>query len=751
MPKLGVVGNNSQVFQAAQPAAPQQDGTLDFVMKLGEKYLAGKVAEKQQQMFVAGMQRVATGEALSDIKKDDPPFASLFGPTATIAGASAMAKIKNVDDFVTEQYGKLPELAKLDPQTAGKQMMEGMNKHLTGDPSVDSAIQSRIVEQLPVLMKAQTKANYAYVQDQNSRQWTAMVSSAAHTVQGAALNVARGTLNQDDFDRAKGNALALLQKPAGMDDKTYQKSVADYAKLQLAQGNHWIDRWMNESHDGQPSFYASVLSADDQLDIVKARDSAESNTAKQYGFNQYGAAIAEVMGGAVARSPAENQRRVNELNAQYMAETGSTTGIIDAKAATQMQTAVYKRAYARADAREDALYKQNLKNASDREKDKQNIRIATTMFGGGAGKFVAASGLPSGESDALFWQGFNEKAKANPAEAINYAITNYNQGASYVNPQLQNALTAPFRLLEGGGPIGPEFDQAQQVYAEMVKQPGGQAAADAYLGEDNAIKMDRYNGFLASGMLKQEAQQAAFGKPLIKGPKLDTKESAPEVDKALKDLYRVGGANQVLGFVPEMDDTNKAIVQQAVQPIMENLINNLGAGIPEAAKRAAPVVTRELDILGNVAIRKSSRQPSLAQAIGASQEDAGKVMFETMQLEAAKAGVNVDLNGFFQHLNSKVTGQELRDTGVSPDTGKFGTWDAWVHRGSIRVQRLNDATGPDGKPMQLYHGTITTPDGETASFSFDSNQVRKRLEETRIKPADRGTLKPSLDQSTILP
>jgi hypothetical protein len=715
-------------------------------MKLGERYATGKIAEKQQDMFRQGMQRVATGEALHDIKNDQPAFASVFGPTATIRGAQAMAKVKGVDDVTTEIYNRMPELAKMDPAAAGKQMMQSMQQHLTGDSDVDNVLQLKIVEQLPTLMKAQSKANYAYVQSESARQYAGMVNSAANTVQGAALNRANGITNDEDFGAAKTNALMSLRQPAGMDDATYRDTVKKLAINQMAQGNHWVDRWMNERIDGNPSFYESVLDVDDQTAIIKARQEAELTTAKQYGFNQYGAAIAQLSGQSAGMSPAQIQTQILRINEQYMAETGSQSGIISQKDMMAMQKASYSRAFRISDKRSEQNYESGLRTQEAFETRKAQIQGAITLMESGAGKFGISSGVPKPEYDQMVFDSWGVKqSMQTPEQASAFIVDNYNHGNEYVNPQLASMMQEPFRQLEGGGPIGAEFDRTQQIYTQLLSQPDGQATADAYLGTENAIRMEQYNRFIKSGSLSRiEAAQAVFGKPLVKNPGITTADNKATLDKALNDLSKKGGGGAWLRGIPDMDEGNKAILMEAAGPEMQMMMDNLNMTPEQAAKRAAPAVLRKLDILGPAVIRKMPGQDSLAMAIGSNQEDAGRAFFEVAQAEAKKNGVNVALGGWWETANSRqpkkgysITGDmvgraQAADTGATAFSGKFSPWQAMTTHGKLQVNRLKDQV-IDGQTVQIYHTTVVTPDGESASFTFDSRQVRKHFEKVDVK------------------
>lgn len=709
----------------------------NFLLKLGERYASGQLAQKQQQMFVDGMQRVATGEALSDIKQDQPAFASIFGDTASIQGAQAMAKVKAVDDFTTQAYGQMPELAKMSPSKAGKVLASGMQQHLTGDAAVDAVIQQRMVEQLPVLMKAQTKANYAYVQNEMSRQYSGSLSSAAQTMQGASLQLARGVISQEDFDVNRSNAVSMLQKPAGMADETYKKTIMETAQLQLSQGNHWYDRTLRQrGPNGEPSFYETVLDADDQKKLIDARVSAEARTAKQYGFNQYGSVIAELAGRAPGMAPAEIQKAVLQINKQYMAETGAESGIIDMNDATAMVKGSYSRSFALQDKAAELRMSQSLKDASDAAKSYAQLQKAIVMSNQGQGKFAMAAGVKQDEFDQVVYEQFQQLGQQAPDKAAALLVRNWGSGGEYINPHVENMLQSPFRQAEAGMPTGQSMVNSQAIYAEMTKLPGGQAAADAYLGKDGVIRMQNYNAAVNEGMSTTDAATFAFSKPILKGQRMDTNEFRPILDKALKEEYQAGGANG--WFQTPMYDSSKDILMAQVAPIASEFQANLGLSPEAAIKKALPIARQRYDVLGPLVVTKRPGEPELAQVLGTSREDAGKVAFETIQKEALKQGVNIDIAGMFDRVSN--------DTASGTMTGRFTPWDALTKSGQVSATRLRDVRDPKtGLMKQVYHATVYTPDGKSADFSFDSDQMKANLE-ARIskKPSQGGRLNPSV-------
>lgn len=715
-----------QGAQLAFAADTTPNPTLEVLGKMVDKFGGAWMEQRQEQMYVKGMQRVASGEALDQIKSEDPPFASIFGPTASVRGAQAMTQVQKINGFTTSIYGAMPELAKMPPEQAGKKMMEFMQSQLTGDVAVDNVVQTRIMEQMPALMQAQTKANYKFVQESMAKSHGMMVDSAASTVQGAAQQVAHGALSQADFDYARSNAINALAKPEGMADETYRENMKKLAINQMAKGNHWIDRWMNQrGENGEPSFYESVLSVDDQTEIIKARQTAERSTAINYGFNQYGAAIAELSGRSQGMSPAAIQQQVLAINKQYMAETGSETGIITQQDAMSMVKGSYRRSFSIVDKRAEIDYRAQVKEAGEARKEAVEISRAVSMLAGGSGKFTIAAGVDKNKVDQLFSSAVEMKLGAEDMEgAAKLIVDNYNHGGAYVNPYVQNLAQEPFRQAEGGGPIGAAWDDAQKMFGLLKARPDGTAAADAYFGADNVVRMEQYNRFLAGGVPRLEAQQAVFGKPLIRGQKLSNADSQPLVLEAVKSIAEKGGAGAWLRGVPDMDETNLAILTDAATQDMQLFVNNLAMSPKEAAKRASGAILRKVDVLGPVAIRKEEGQASLAEGIGASQEDAGRAMFDLMQLEAKRNGVNVPLGSWWSTANSRINryNQDAVIAGMQGGSGKFTGLSGMFGTGSVRVQRLRDQGD-----AQIYHATIYTNDGQSAQFTFDSNQVKEHF------------------------
>lgn len=715
-----VIGGGQQRYQAAYAPAPQKDSTSELLFKMAQPILQKKLEEVQQSKFVEGMQRVATGEAYQDIKKEDSPLSAIFGPSASVAGAAAMAKVKGVEDFNTQMYQDMQGMASMSPDEFRKHAVQGMQQHLTGDPDVDNVVQAKMVESLGPLMKTQAKANYAWQQQQTTNSFNGMLQSAGDKFHGIAQQFAQGIVSKDDFDLAKANLLQSSQPIAGMNPETYKKAIMDSAALAMNKGNMWVDRVFQQTgmYDG--------LDVDDQTKMIKVRDAAASKIKNEYGFNKYGAAIGELMGGAAGRSPAQNHAMANQINQRYMDETGSETGLLNMKDVISMDRSTYSRMFKM----QDKVQELTIKARMDAQAEGQLAQQATELVQTGKGNYAVGMGIPRNKVDVAFNEGFTSKlATGKPEDALDMASQNYSHGNAYVNPQFQGMLLEPFRQISAGGVPGPEFDRTMQFLDAWQQRPESGGAIDAYLGSENVVKLQRYRDSLVTFQGdKQQAAKAAWGAPVVRGPKLSSVDNKPLMLEAIRTQIEGKGVMNKLDRwwknVPGMSDAAKDVVFNAISGDAQVYVDNLGMAPQAAITRALEGAGRAtVDTVGAYAIPKEPNQQPLAALVGTDDQTMARVFPKFLQSMARKQGVAVNLAGADSSVTSKK-GEATPWTNVTDLTNWYGGGDA-----DVSLMRSKDVTDKDGKVYGVYSGLLFRDD-KTATVNFTSKDLKEFYENT---------------------
>lgn len=713
-----VIGGGQQKYQGVQPPALKQEGTVDLLIRMAAPLVQRKLKDAQEQAFAQGMQRVAVGEAYKDVKGEDSVLNMIFGPSATAQGAAAMAKVKALDDFQAKVYQDMQGKASMSPDQFRQHAVESMKGFLTGDEAVDTVIQTKMVESLPSLMKAQAKANYAWVQQQSINQFSGMLQAAGDKFVGVAQQKAQGLLNQEDFDRAKLDLVKSIQPVAGMSGESYKKALLDSSVLAMSRGNMWVDRVMQ-----QAGMYAG-LDVDDQKKLIDARTSAQNKLVSEYGFNKYGAAIGELVGGAAGRSPAQNHAMANQINQRFMDETGSERGILTLKDMISMDRSTYSRMYRM----QDKIAELNVKANLDAQAEGRLALQTAEMMQTGKGNYAVGAGVPRAKVDASFSNLFDSKVRAGDADgALDFASDNYSHGNAYVNPQLQGTLLEPFRQITAGAVPGPEFDRTMQMLDAWEARPESGAAIDAYLGAENRVKLTRYRqALVALNGDKQAAAKAAWGAPVVKGPSLTNADMKPLMVKQIADNYQGKGVlnsiSRWFSGVPDMTPTGQDIVLNAVKNDASIYMNNLGMSPEAAINRALKGAGQQkVDVIGQFAYTKEPSQQPLAALVGTDDNTMAKIMPGFLQEMARKQGIAVNIENAPRQLTTPA-GQATPWTNHTDLTNMFG-----LGKADVSLLRSRDGVGADGKPYGIFSGYLTRAE-KSAQVNFTSNDIKAYYE-----------------------
>lgn len=717
-----IQGGGGQQYQLEQrvPEAPAaaSNPTTDLLMKMGNSFLEKSLQAKKAEMFTKGMQRVAAGEAYKDIRQESNGFAdALFGKSATMQGAAAMAKVSGVENFTTKALNEMQGNAQMSPEQFRKHLIGNMQENLTGDPDVDNVVQAKMVENMAPLMKAQTKANYEFVQQESARNYTNMMSSAGDTFFATAGQAANGTLSQKDLHMAAGRLLLASQPPAGMNPETYRKTLLNTSILQMSKGNLWVDKVYQQS-----GMY-DMLNADDQIKLETARKTYSDKVAQEFGSLNFGTEIAQIEGGAAGRSPAENAKLWTDLNQRWKTATGSDYDILGMKDLVGMQKSSYSRMFAM----QDKMSELRAKAALD---DRANNELVSTIARGvdtGAGGFLVGLGAKKKDVDLSFDAQFQMKAQANPDAAVDQVISNYNHGMAYVNPQLQSRLLEPLRQLQGGGVPGVELDNAIQMIDAMQAKPDSQGTIDGYLGAENAVRIQRYRSALqAFEGDKVKAAQLAFSEPVLTAPKVTSTELKPQMVKVIEDTQEGKGVlnwlDRKFRGVPNMSDASKDLVLQSVAPDAQ-VYMNAGLDPQTAIQRALKGSgVQKVDVIGRYAYSKRPDQQPLAALVGTDDSTMALTFPKFLQSKARQSGVFANVPGGGSSVTSKK-GEANYWTSVT-DLGGF-----WGGKESdVSLMRAPDSVDSQGNPLAVFSGLLYNG-SNSARVDFTSQELKEFYEQ----------------------
>ena len=386
-------GADMGVQRANHVGAVGEDKTLTSLLRLGETVLAPKIKEAKQAAYVEGMQRVAQGQAVTDLIEEQPWYSQVFGPTDLVEGARAYTASTKATEIHTSIEMGMSELRKMDGTSFAKHMQKQIEGTLTGDSGTDNMIQAQAYKDLPVRMAAQAKQHYVYNQEQFvGAQRSAMTAglnmlgvldAKARNGNGHAPNDAfmpgstsEVTDGADVIIQAQG-VLDLFRRPAGMDEKMHSRNVAEVLQTAGLSGN------LAGLYAMQDAGIFSTLLPDHQQMALNAVEHAERKARANLP-----ASMAISIADFRAEHPGKTREDVTtmaiKVNEEYTKLTGSRQPLFDAIAVAsefdQVDRANYAEARRLAHATEKAVG--SAAKAAAKEQDK--LQAQASMIAGGS-------------------------------------------------------------------------------------------------------------------------------------------------------------------------------------------------------------------------------------------------------------------------------------------------------------------------------------------------------------------------------
>jgi hypothetical protein len=262
------------------------------------------------------------------------------------------------------------------------------------------------------------------------------------------------------------------------------------------------------------------------------------------------------------------------------------------------------------------------------------------------------------------------------------------------------------------------------MYKQISKEPGGKAAALAYLGDDG-IKMMKYDQFIQGGKIQPEiAYQLSFGEVLDTSRKSSDKDVQTQIQKVVEKA-EPGFFGKMFGAIP-MTEQSKRVLTTAVSQNYDKLAGNLAMDDENAMKVALNVAKGELDVVGPYAYERGTDRKPVYQMIGSDEVTAGKVFSEFLNKRARENGITSPLPSGSEDRTDVGRGYvDFFTAGALPAASRrlqraFGT------EPNVIVMRLPDQ-GNDG----VFAVTIVDPDGTTKSFPMSTGEIRDFYEKDK--------------------
>lgn len=552
---------------------------LDLLVKVGEGVLKKNVEAEANRAYVDGMVQVMQGKAFEEIKESQPWFSRIFGDAPVVEGARAYNVHATVQRKIADEMANLQSLAQLGPAEASSHYANMIKTSLSGTDEVgDALVVKGMTEALPGLMKAQAKAHYGYKQLVASKAEDASMAAGGDNLQAMGASLANGTVTYDDMQRSSMALVQSLLPAPGRDEASYLKNMTSNIKLWAQKGNlHAINALRNSGFIDKAG-----LTEEQQIGIDRAVQAAELRAANGFHLRnavQIGMIEADADQPHLAgKSPEQLVKQMQELDAQFRNETGSTGAVFGAKGISgNVKTAI-----AAIRAERERSWAAGVASA-DKERSAAVLESAVVQSaaGGSVGRLMYQPGF----SSDMIHQKFEGLVRSQPADkAAGLIISNYNS-TQYVNPLLQSSMTA---ALNAAGTDKMPSNGALQAIAtyDGLVATGGVNAANAYF-KDFAPQIQTFKLMSQGGdpATVGQAWQVAFGDP-AKFPKRSLTNKEEETVRKLISSDNSNYLPEMMGGNPDIRPESAAQLMAQAQPAVERWMRVPGM-TPELAYKHA--------------------------------------------------------------------------------------------------------------------------------------------------------------------
>ncbi len=211
--------------------------TLDAIVEIGRNETVIAMEKQAKADFAAGSIAVTQGATLSEIDKEEPWYNQTFGPSATMRGAEAQTAVQGTNEYFASEAAFLStdEGRALTTKQYRDRQTNNLKSILTGNSRIDSMLTQSITPKMGALAEAQTKANRAYVNEQN-------VLHVGNRILGEAKNVTDLAASNGWDHQLVGEAKTTLGQslqnaPPGMNADSWRQLLVQSVVVNYKQGS----------------------------------------------------------------------------------------------------------------------------------------------------------------------------------------------------------------------------------------------------------------------------------------------------------------------------------------------------------------------------------------------------------------------------------------------------------------------------------------------------------------------------------
>ncbi|OZI20053.1 hypothetical protein CAL26_21095 [Bordetella genomosp. 9] len=555
---------------------------LDALNQLTRGALDQFVQQKQQEQYFEGMSEVAQGKSLLEIQKEQPWYAKIFGPGATVRGAQAMTMMSAMDDAQSTFLQNMPELRKQSPDVVRKYLVDQAKQiGSTGDPATDAMVQAKLAEQFGPMLDLHMKQHVAYVQEQNVTTFGNTLVSAGDTFQ-TARGVGDGFYTPEQQEQQKARALAAFQPLPGMTDEAWGKATAQAMQANMLKGNFAIVDAFKQTPEYQ-KLPLDTRNALERMQPYAVQWVQKNNPLYQGDASDTAGLHVALSQGSGPQSIEQLDKYIDSRNAAWTQKTGASTPFFDNDERARMHVMWFQgQEYLR---RQQApLINAYLKGEQQaRDAQQQQTDLLDGMSNGRAP--IALDHMSADVVQATLRASFADSQRKGP-EALRSWVGKLavasQWGAKTVDSDLKNQLTTDANNFFVQGTLTTDgMRNSLGLMQVMATSPNGVAALAQYVGPENAAKMTM---LVQSGVnLSDKSAVDAVRQAVQNGWKADVtqkdiKEAQAAIDGEdpgfLKRNIPIFGPGSVTGY--DLNDDSKRRMAQDLAPNVARYMRGMG-------------------------------------------------------------------------------------------------------------------------------------------------------------------------------
>lgn len=234
---------------------------------LAQDIVGSAQAIQKKEAFVEAYANAGAGRSVKELRDEQPVFSTLFGPSATVQGASARALKTATAEFGNEALAMVDSYRDKDPAEFHKMLAGQVGKHLTGDSITDTLITQASAEKVTEIAAVHYKAHAKYVQELNVQTANAAINTEVKTL-NLMLAMPKDQQSEEGIAKQRAALKAIVLDNQGQDPIAHQEMVHRNALFGLRSGDDTVYQLVRENY---------ILSDKQDEAALKATDSFMQN------------------------------------------------------------------------------------------------------------------------------------------------------------------------------------------------------------------------------------------------------------------------------------------------------------------------------------------------------------------------------------------------------------------------------------------------------------------------------------------